>query len=75
MQWNQKLWQRSLAEFPEFLEPLVAELGRRERRAGAALYVQGLLMPGERKSIEPIAARLGIDSQKLPAIHRRQPLG
>lgn len=65
MQWNQKLWQRSVAEFPAFLEPLVAELGRSERREGAALYVQGLLMPGERKSIEPMAARLGTDSQKL----------
>ena len=65
MHWDQKLWQRSIAEFPEFLEPLVAELGRSERRAGATLYVQGLLMPGERKSIEPMAARLGTDSQKL----------
>jgi len=52
-------------EFPEFLEPLVAELGRSERREGAALYVQGLLMPGERKSVEPMAERLGTDSQKL----------
>src|SRR5664279_1092123 len=65
MQWNQKLWQRSLDGFPEFLEPLVAELGRSERREGAALYVQGLLLPGERKSIEPMAERLGIDSQRL----------
>lgn len=65
MHWDQKLWQRSVTEFPAFLEPLVAELGRSERREGAALYVQGLLMPGERKSIEPMAARLGIDSQKL----------
>ena len=65
MHWNQKIWRRSIAEFPEFLEPLVAELGRSERREGAALYVQGLLMPGERKSIEPLAARLGVDSQKL----------
>ena len=32
---------------------------------GAALYVQGLLLPGERKSIEPMAQRLGTDSQKL----------
>ncbi|CAM9471601.1 unnamed protein product, partial [Phaeothamnion confervicola] len=48
-----------------FLEPLVAELGRSERREGAALYVQGLLMPGERKSVEPMAERLGVDSQKL----------
>jgi SRSO17 transposase len=65
VQWNEKLWQRSLEEFPEFLEPLVAELGRSERREGATLYVQGLLMPGERKSIEPMAERLGTDSQKL----------
>jgi SRSO17 transposase len=65
MQWNEKLWQRSVEEFPGFLEPLVAKLGRSERREGAALYVQGLLMPGERKSIEPMAERLGADSQKL----------
>ena len=65
MQWTEKLWQRSVDEFPEFLEPLVAELGRSERRVGATLYVQGLLMPGERKSIEPMAERLGTDSQKL----------
>src|ERR1039457_3306355 len=65
MQWNQKLWRRSLDQFADFLEPLVAELGRSERREGAALYVQGLLMPGERKSIGPMAARLQTDSQKL----------
>ena len=65
MQWNQKLWRRSLDQLAEFLEPLVAELGRSERREGATLYVQGLLMPGERKSIEPMAARLRTDSQKL----------
>ena len=65
MQWNQKLWRRSLDQLAEFLEPLVAELGRSERREGATLYVQGLLMPGERKSIEPMAERLRTDSQKL----------
>lgn len=65
MQWNQKLWERSVDQLAEFLEPLLAVLGRSERRAGAALYVQGLLMPGERKSIEPMADRLGTDSQKL----------
>jgi len=65
MDWNQKVWRRSLGEFPAFMEPLVAELGRSERREGAALYVQGSLMPGERKSVEPLAERLGVDSQKL----------
>jgi SRSO17 transposase len=63
--WNQKLWELSVDQFADFLEPLVAQLGRSERRAGAALYVQGLLMPGERKSIEPMATRLNTDSQKL----------
>jgi len=65
MDWNQKVWRRSIEGFPEFMEPLVAELGRSERREGAALYVQGLLMPGARKSVEPLAERLGVDSQKL----------
>jgi SRSO17 transposase len=65
MQWNQKIWRRSMDEFPEFIEPLVARLGRSERREGAVLYVQGLLMPGERKSVGPMAERLGVDSQKL----------
>jgi DDE superfamily endonuclease len=45
--------------------PLVAFLGRRERRAAATGYVQGLLMPGQRKSIEPMAERLGVPSQRL----------
>jgi SRSO17 transposase len=65
MTWNQKQWQRSVAEFPDFIEPLVAAMGRSERRTGAALYVQGLLLPGERKSVEPMAACLGVDSQQL----------
>ena len=65
MHWDQRQWRRSIEEFPEFMEPLVAVLGRSERREGAALYVQGLLMPGERKSVEPMAERLEVDSQKL----------
>ena len=45
--------------------PLAAPLGRSERRVAAASYVSGLLMPGQRKSIEPMAARLGVDPQRL----------
>jgi SRSO17 transposase len=45
--------------------PLAAPLGRSERRVAAASYVSGLLMPGQRKSIEPMAARLGLDPQRL----------
>ena len=45
--------------------PLAVPLGRSERRVAAASYVSGLLMPGQRKSIEPMAERLRVDSQKL----------
>jgi SRSO17 transposase len=51
-----------LAEFVDALTPV---LGRSERRLGAFRYLQGLLLPGERKSIEPMARRLGVDSQGL----------
>ena len=65
MDWNERVWQRSVEFFGEFMEPLVGGLGRQERREGAALYVQGLLLPGGRKSVEPMAQRLGVDKQKL----------
>ncbi len=65
MKWDSTHWQRKVADLQKFIEPLVAGLGRSERRQSAALYVQGLLMPGQRKSIEPMAARLRVNSQKL----------
>jgi SRSO17 transposase len=49
-----------------FLEELLAPLGRKERRHWARVYVQGLLLDGERKSIEPLASRIpGADVQAL----------
>lgn len=50
------------AELDRFLEPFVARLGHRARRAMCPLYVAGLIGPGERKSIQPMAARLGLRS-------------
>jgi SRSO17 transposase len=41
-----------------FLADLVLSMGRKERREHAGEYVRGLLMDGERKSIEPLANRL-----------------
>ena len=58
-------WHKHTQSFQTFLSPLIRDLGRSERREGAALYVQGLLLPGQRKSIGPMAERLGVDSQKL----------
>jgi SRSO17 transposase len=63
--WNAKLWKESVKRFHEFLSPLIAGLGRSERRVAATRYVEGLLMPGQRKSIIPMAERLGVDSQSL----------
>ncbi len=37
---------------------IVLPMGRQERRKHAEEYIRGLLMDGERKSIEPIASRL-----------------
>jgi SRSO17 transposase len=65
MAWTQTQWRDNAQRLPAFLTPLVADLGRSERRAGATLYVEGLLLPGQRKSIEPMAERLGVDSQRL----------
>ena len=41
-----------------FLADVVLPMGRTERRQHAEEYVRGLLMDGERKSIEPMADRL-----------------
>ena len=41
-----------------FLEDLLAPMGRSERRHWARLYIEGLLLDGERKSIEPMASRI-----------------
>jgi SRSO17 transposase len=43
----------------QFLEDLLEPMGRSERRRWARVYVHGLLLDGERKSIEPLAARVG----------------
>ena len=42
----------------QFLADLLEPLGRRERRHWGSVYVRGLMLDGERKSIEPMAARL-----------------
>ncbi len=50
----------------EFLTTMLAGVGRAERRHHGSLYVQGLLLDGERKSIEPLAKRVpGADVQAL----------
>ena len=42
----------------QFLVDLLEPVGRSERRHWGGVYVRSLLLDGERKSIEPLAARL-----------------
>ena len=53
-------------ELERWLEPFLAALGGRRRQRWALVYVRGLLVPGDRKSIEPLAARTApADYQQL----------
>ena len=45
-------------DFQEWLEPFLAVFKRSEQRSWAPLYLQGLLGPGARKSVEPMAERI-----------------
>ena len=45
-------------ELEGWLKPFLARLGHKARRRMCPLYVAGLIGPGERKSIEPLAARM-----------------
>lgn len=56
-----------------FLKDLVKPMGRSERRHWAQVYVQGLLLDGERKSVEPMAARTGTDAQSLQQFVNQSP--
>jgi SRSO17 transposase len=46
------------ARLTRFLEEIIEPMGRSERRHWARVYVQGLLLDGDRKSIEPMASRI-----------------
>src|SRR6202051_150625 len=45
-------------ELERWLKPFLARLGHKARRRMCPLYVAGLIGPGDRKSVEPMAARL-----------------
>lgn len=55
----------------DFLRWCVDGLGRRERRAALEWYLRGLLLDGERKSIEPMAERLVDDVSEVQAMRQR----
>ena len=49
----------------DFAAEMLGGLARKDQRAAGELYVRGLLTAGQRKSMQPMAARLGVDHQRL----------
>ncbi|MEU1622021.1 IS701 family transposase [Streptomyces sp. NPDC005722] len=49
----------------EFAGEVFAPLARVDQRAKGGLYLRGLLLDGRRKSMQPMAGRLGVDHQQL----------
>jgi SRSO17 transposase len=47
-------------ELEGWLEPFVATLGHGKRRRWAPVYLRGLIGPGERKSLQPMATGFGL---------------
>jgi SRSO17 transposase len=68
---NRRALKQLDSELREYLESMVEDMGRPERRAAMAAYVTGLLLDGERKSIQPMAARLVDDASETEAMRQR----
>jgi len=54
--------------FMAYLERLTAAVGHADRHEPLRVYLEGLLLPGERKSVEPMAAR--IDPRNVRSRHQ-----
>jgi SRSO17 transposase len=49
----------------DFAGEMLGGLPRKDQREAGELYVRGLLTDGRRKSMQPMAGRLGVDHQRL----------
>lgn len=58
----------SESRFAEYVERLSSALGHADRKAPLKAYCTGLILPGERKSIEPMAAR--VEPARVGAAHQ-----
>jgi len=58
----------SARRFQQYLDELGAVLGHEDRREPLRAYLTGLCLPGERKSVEPMAAR--VDPRHVRARHQ-----
>jgi SRSO17 transposase len=48
-----------------FVQDVFGSLPRKDQRAKGGLYLQGLMLEGRRKSMQPMGERLGVDYQQL----------
>jgi SRSO17 transposase len=49
----------------QFAAEMLGGFARRDQRAKGELYLRGLMLDGKRKSMQPMAQRLGVDHQQL----------
>nr|WP_190815589.1 IS701 family transposase [Saccharopolyspora pogona] len=49
----------------DFAGELLTSFARREQRLNGGLYLRGLMLDGRRKSMQPMAERVGVDHQRL----------
>jgi SRSO17 transposase len=58
----------SAARFEKYVDALASVIGHADRVGPLHDYCTGLILPGERKSVEPLAAKT--DPARLPAQHQ-----
>jgi SRSO17 transposase len=58
-------------ELNQFLDEMITGMGRPERRSAMAHYITGLLLDGERKSVQPMATRLSANAADADAMRQR----
>ena len=69
---NDFVWDaEAQSRLQEFIDGIGGLLGSDSRRASFGLYALGLLGEGERKSMEPIAARCCCDPEEVGARHQQ----
>lgn len=59
------------ADLTDFVDQLLDGIGRVDRRASLRSYIDGLLLDGERKSMEPMARRLVSSEDEVEAMRQR----
>ena len=65
LKWDLARYIQNIPYLARYLSLLLSTIGRTERRVATTRYIEGLLLPGRRKFIRPLAERLNVDAQSL----------